>query len=244
MSRGQIKPPKETPMSKSKIIWTEESWNNISGCTKCSLGCKRCYACIMTRRLRAMKQSKYAAGFDKVVVHRDWLRMPLERKKPTLYFVNSMSDTFHKDVPESFIRELFDVMDRCPQHTFQVLTKRSERLRQLAPRLVWPANIWQGVSVESSDYYGRIKDLLKTPAKVKFLSLEPLLSSVADIPLDGIDWVIVGGESGPGARPMEAGWAREVRDKCVKMNIPFFFKQWGGKGAENKKRGRLLDGRI
>lgn len=230
-------------MAKSKILWTEATWNPVTGCTKLSAGCAHCYAFAMTRRLQAMGQPKYLNGFE-VVTHPECLRIPLEIRKPTLFFVNSMSDLFHKEVPEDFIKRIFDVMGQCSRHTFQVLTKRSERLRELAPRLTLTDNILLGVTVENCDYYGRIHDLLQTPAKVKFLSLEPLLSSVADIPLDGIDWVIVGGESGTKARPMTENWVREVRDKCVQKNILFFFKQWGGKGMANKERGRLLDGRT
>ena len=231
-------------MAKTKILWSENVWNPITGCTKQSAGCANCYAVNLTRRLKAMGQPKYQQGFDKVVVHPDCLSIPLERQKPTVYFVNSMSDVFHKDVPETFIRQIFEVMVEAKQHTFQVLTKRSERLRDLAPTLPWTDNIYMGVTVENSDNYGRISDLVTTPAKVKFLSLEPLLSPIPDIPLEGIDWAIVAGESGPKARPMEAQWVRDVRDKCVRLNIPFFFKQWGGRGKLNKERGRELDGRT
>ena len=230
-------------MAKTKILWTEATWNPVTGCSKLSAGCVNCYAYELTRRLKAMGQPKYRDGF-KVRVHPECLAMPLEKRKPTLYFVNSMSDLFHDEVPEDFIRQVFGVMQQCPQHTFQVLTKRSERLRQLAPKLTWTDNIYMGVTVETSDYYGRIDDLRSTPAKVKFLSLEPLLSSITNIPLVDIDWVIVAGESGPKARPMQAEWVREVRDKCVQTEIPFFFKQWGGKGKLNKERGRLLDGQM
>jgi protein gp37 len=193
------------------------------------------------RHVNNPRQPKYKNGW-KVTVHADCLSIPLEKRTSTTFFVNSMSDLFHDEVPEEFIRQVFDVMRQCPQHTFQVLTKRSERLREMAPRLTWTDNIYMGVTVENSDYYGRIHDLVKTPAKLKFLSVEPLLSAVTDIPLDGIDWVIVAGESGARARPMQAEWAREVRDKCIQMKIPFFFKQWGGRGKVNKERGRLLDG--
>jgi protein gp37 len=229
-------------MSKSKIRWTQTTWNPVTGCTKLSEGCAGCYAYSMTLRHAANPRlPKYKNGW-KVTVHPDCLNIPLKTRKPTLFFVNSMSDLFHKEVPEDFIGQVFDVMGQCPQHTFQVLTKRSERLRELAPRLPWMDNILMGVSVETSGYYGRIHDLLQAPAKMKFLSVEPLLSAVTDIPLDGIDWVIVGGESGQKARPMKESWVREVRDKCVQKNIPFFFKQWGGKGKLNKERGHLLDG--
>jgi protein gp37 len=231
-------------MAKSKILWTEDTWNPVTGCTKLSAGCANCYAYGMTLRHEGNpRQPKYKNGW-KVTVHPECLSIPLEKRKPTVFFVDSMCDLFHVEVPEEFIQQVFDVMGKCPQHTFQVLTKRSERLRELAPRLPWTDKILMGVSVETSDYYGRIHDLLQTPAKVKFLSLEPLLSSITDIPLDGIDWVIVAGESGSKARPMEANWVREVRDKCVQKNIPFFFKQWGGRGKINKERGRVLDGRT
>jgi protein gp37 len=197
----------------------------------------------MTKRLKAMKQPKYLEGF-KVVTHPRCLNVPVEIRKPSVIFVNSMSDLFHAEVPEEFIRQVFDVMVKCPQHVFQVLTKRSERLREMAPRLPWTENIWMGVTVESADYYGRIHDLMATPAKVKFLSLEPLLSSISDIPIDGIDWAIAAGETGSKARPMEASWVQEVKNRCVQKNIPFFFKQWGGKGKANKLKGRILDGRT
>lgn len=229
-------------MATTKILWTQESWNPVTGCTKLSAGCANCYAYDMTRRLKGMGQPKYTNGW-KVTVHPECLSTPLDEGKPTVYFVNSMSDLFHNDVPLDFIQKVFAVMRLCPRHTFQVLTKRAERLEALAPKLTWTDNIWMGVTVESSDYYGRIGCLRRTPAKVKFLSVEPLLSSVAAIPLAGMDWVIVAGESGAKARPMQADWAREVRDACVRLNIPFFFKQWGGRGAQKKLRGRLLDGR-
>ena len=230
-------------MSKSKILWTEDTWNPVTGCTKLSKGCANCYAYGMSKRLKAMGQAKYKDGF-KVTVHPDCLDIPIKKRKPTVYFVNSMSDLFHDEVPEEFIRQVFEVMNQTPQHTYQVLTKRSERLREMAPRLEWTDNIWMGVSVESDDYYGRIGDLIKTPAKIKFLSLEPLLSDISKIPLEGMDWVIVAGESGPKARPMPAEWVRPVRDRCVELNIPFFFKQWGGRGKAKKERGRVLDGQI
>ncbi len=230
-------------MPKTKIVWTEETWNPVTGCTKLSKGCARCYAFTMTQRLKAMGLPKYANGFA-VTVHPECLNLPLEKRAPTVYFVNSMSDLFHAEVTEDFIQETFAVMNRCPQHTFQVLTKRSARLLELAPRLNWSENILMGVTVESNDYYGRIDHLRQTPAKTKFLSLEPLLSDLQGIQLKGMDWVIVGGESGGGARPMDAEWVRDIRDKCVRLDIPFLFKQWGGAGAANKKRGRLLDGRL
>lgn len=231
-------------MAKTKILWSEETWNPITGCSKTSEGCANCYAYGMTLRLaKNPKITKYRNGW-KVTPHPECLSIPLDKEKPTVYFVNSMSDVFHADVPEKFIRRIFEVMVEAKHHTFQVLTKRSERLRELAPTLPWPDNVYMGVTVESANYYGRIADLVATPAKIKFLSLEPLLSPIPDIPLEGIDWAIVAGESGHKARPMQAQWVRDVRDKCVRMKIPFFFKQWGGKGKLNKERGRVLDGRT
>jgi len=230
-------------MAKTKILWTQESWNPVTGCTKLSKGCAKCYAFNMARRLQAMGQPKYSNGFA-VTIHPECLTLPLEKRAPTVFFVNSMSDLFHADIPEDFIQQIFTVMNQASQHTFQVLTKRSARMLELSPRLNWTDNIFMGVTVEASDYYDRIEHLRQTPAKTKFLSLEPLLSALPGIPLTGMDWVIVAGESGPGARPMQADWVRDVRDECINLHIPFFFKQWGGQGAANKKRGRLLDGRL
>ncbi|MFC1718868.1 DUF5131 family protein [Candidatus Poribacteria bacterium] len=225
----------------SKIEWTEKTWNPITGCTRYSAGCKRCYAATMSHRLKAMGQAKYANGF-KLTIHQDLLHQPLEWKKPKRIFVNSMSDTFHQDVPEEFIHGIFGAMKRAHWHQFQILTKRSERLLELDSALCWAENVWMGTTVECVDYIHRIECLSATGAHVKFLSLEPLLGPMPELNLDGIDWVIVGGESGPGARTMEAEWALDIRDQCIDRNVPFFFKQWGG--VNKKKNGRLLDGRT
>ena len=225
----------------SSIEWTETTWNPVTGCTKVSPGCKHCYAERMSRRLKAMGQPKYANGFE-LTVHPECLDQPLEWKKPRMIFVNSMSDLFHKDVPLSFIQNVFRVMRQASQHTFQVLTKRSRRLLELNPRLDWPDNVWMGVSVENQDYKFRIDHLRKTSAHVKFLSLEPLLGSLPDLDLHNIDWVIVGGESGPGARRMDEAWVIDIRDQCQANEVPFFFKQWGG--FRRKEAGRELKGRT
>lgn len=224
----------------SKIEWTNETWNPITGCSKISPGCKNCYADRMAKRLQAMGVERYSDGF-KLRMHEDVLTVPYRWKSPKLVFVNSMSDLFHKDVPLKFIQKVFDVMNGCPQHTFQVLTKRSERLLELSKSLNWSENIWMGVSVESQDYTWRVHDLAKTDAKVKFLSVEPLIGPIHQIALRNIDWVIVGGESGPGARPMEESWVLKIKEKCIKADVPFFFKQWGG--VNKKKTGRLLENR-
>ena len=228
-------------MASSKIEWTESTWNPVTGCTKISSGCANCYAERMAKRLQCMGQANYAAGFN-VVMHRQLLDMPLRWKKPQMIFVNSMSDLFHEKIPVSFIKEIFETMSKAYWHTFQVLTKRSERLAELAPKLDWPENVWIGVSVEDEAYKYRIDDLRKVPSAVRFLSLEPLLGLVSGLDLTGIHWVIVGGESGPGARPMAKTWVRDIRKQCRKGNVPFFFKQWGG--VNKKKTGRLLDGRV
>jgi len=225
----------------SAIEWTEATWNPVTGCTKVSLGCRHCYAERLARRLRAMGNPNYANGFE-VTLHEHMLSLPLKWRQPRIVFVNSMSDLFHEEVPAAFIRRMFDVMRRAGHHTFQILTKRSERLADLAPRLDWPGNVWMGVTVEHADYVGRIGDLRSTGARVKFLSLEPLLGPMPALDLAAIDWVIVGGESGPHARPMEAEWARDLREQCRHANVPFFFKQWGG--TNKKKAGRELDGRT
>lgn len=225
----------------SSIEWTESTWNPLTGCTKISPGCKHCYAERMAIRLQAMGQVNYANGFE-LTLHENALKLPLLWKKPQTVFVNSMSDMFHADVPDEFIFRAFDVMQRASWHRFQVLTKRSERLLSLAPQLTWAENIWMGVSVESEHYSYRIDHLRQTAAVTKFLSLEPLLGPLPCLGLDRIDWVIVGGESGPGARPMKAEWVTSIRDQCVKSNVPFFFKQWGG--VRKKKFGRELDGQT
>ncbi len=228
-------------MAKSKIEWTGSTWNPVTGCTKISPGCAHCYAERMARRLQAMGQPNYAQGF-RLALHPQMLELPLQWKKPQTIFVNSMSDLFHRDVPESFIHLVFDVIRRAPWHIFQVLTKRADRMAEISPRLVWSPNLWMGVSVENANFRGRVDHLRCTNAHVKFLSLEPLLGPISDLNLDGIDWVIVGGESGPGARPINISWAIDIRDQCQRARVPFFFKQWGG--VNKKKAGRLLDGRT
>ena len=225
----------------SDIEWTESTWNPITGCTKVSPGCEHCYAERMAYRLKAMGQPNYRNGFQ-LTVHPHMLDRPLGWKKPQMVFVNSMSDLFHQDVPLDFIQQVFAVMREAHWHTFQVLTKRAERLAALDADLDWPANVWMGVSVENSDYTGRIDYLRQTRADVRFLSLEPLLGPLPDLDLHEINWVIVGGESGPGARPMDRAWVTDIRDQCLTADIPFFFKQWGG--TRKKKAGRKLEGRF
>ncbi len=228
-------------MGKSSIEWTEATWNPLTGCTKISPGCKNCYAERMARRLQAMGQPNYVNGFD-LTLHEHVLEAPLKWKKPQTVFVNSMSDLFHEDVPVDFIQRVFDVMRRANWHRFQVLTKRSRRLAELSPRVDWPGNVWMGVSVERADYAFRIDHLRQTEARVRFLSLEPLLGPLEGLDLEGVHWVIVGGESGPGARPMREEWVTSIRDQCKAAAVSFFFKQWGG---FNKKRsGRDLGGRT
>ncbi len=228
-------------MAKTKIEWTETTWNPVTGCTKVSPGCQHCYAERMAFRLQAMGQPNYAKGF-RLAVHEAVLGAPLSWKKPQMVFVNSMSDIFHKAVPDSFILKAFDVMRRAFWHTFQVLTKRSERMLALDSEIEWPPNVWMGVTVENEEYRYRIDHLRKTHARLKFLSLEPLLGPVPGLDLHGIDWVIVGGESGPGARPMKAQWAIDIRKQCERLNVSFFFKQWGG--VNKKRAGRVLEGRT
>lgn len=228
-------------MATSSIEWTEATWNPVTGCTKISTGCKHCYAERMAKRLQGMGQPNYANGF-KLTLHQHMLERPLQWKKPRMIFVNSMSDLFHRDVPLDFIRRVFDVMTRASQHQFQVLTKRADRLAKLAPKISWPSNVWMGVSIEHAAYIHRIDHLRNTGAAIKFLSLEPLLSDIPHLNLTNIDWVIVGGESGPGARPIEEAWVKNIRDQCVQSETPFFFKQWGG--TRKKKAGRTLQGKI
>ena len=228
-------------MATTKIEWSGKVWNPVTGCTKVSTGCKHCYAEKMTYRLQGMGQAKYAKGFE-VTLHPEVLDKSLMWRKPSRIFVNSMSDLFHKEVPRKFVRKVFKVMRKAGQHQFQVLTKRSERLAELALDLRWADNIWMGVTVEKQKYLHRIDHLLDTPAATKFISFEPLLGPVSSFDPAGIDWVIVGGESGPGARPMAEGWVAEIRDKCVDAGVAFFFKQWGGRNK--KAAGCLLDGRV
>lgn len=225
----------------SSIEWTEATWNPVTGCTKVSPGCKHCYAERMALRLQAMGQPNYTKGFE-LTTHEHMLDLPMRWKKPRTIFVNSMSDLFHKDVPVEFIHRVFDVMQRADWHRFQVLTKRPERVLELSSQLAWTPNVWMGVSVENEKYTFRIAHLRKTGAKVKFLSLEPLIGPLYNLDLDGIDWVIVGGESGPGSRPIDPSWVIDIRNQCRVAKVPFFFKQWGG--VNKKRTGRELDGRT
>ncbi len=235
---------------KSAIEWTEATWNPTTGCDRISAGCDNCYALTLAKRLKAMGNPKYqndgdprtsGPGFG-VTVHQDALSIPYSWRRPRVVFVNSMSDLFHARVPTSFVKQVFEVMRDTPHHTYQVLTKRARRLSRVADQLDWPSNVWMGISVESTDHYDRIHDLVKVPAAVRFLSCEPLLGPLPDIPLDGIDWVIAGGESGFNARSANPEWFRDLRDACLAQRTPFFFKQWGGIRA--KAGGRELDGRT
>lgn len=235
-------------MAASSIEWTEATWNPTTGCDKTSPGCDHCYALTMARRLKAMGQEKYQNDGDprtsgpgfRLTVHRGTLGIPYTWLTPRKVFVNSMSDLFHPEVPEGFVRDVFDVMADTPRHQYQILTKRSKRLATLADRLEWPSNVWMGVSVETQPYAFRLDHLRDVPAAVRFVSAEPLLAALT-LDLDGIDWLIAGGESGPGARPVDPEWVRSLRDCCVEAGVPFFFKQWGG--TTPKARGRELDGR-
>jgi protein gp37 len=226
---------------KSAIEWTDATWNPVTGCSKVSPGCKNCYAERLAARLHAMGNPRYTHGFEPTL-HEDQITLPLRWKQPRKIFVNSMSDLFQEEVPDDFIFQAFEVMKKASWHLFQILTKRAERLAQLAPRLPWPRNIWQGVSVENAEYTWRIDSLVKVPSVVRFISVEPLLGPIKNLPLTGISWVIVGGESGPNHRPVEAAWVRDLRDQCVRACVPFFFKQWGG--ITSKSRGRRLDHRF
>lgn len=228
-------------MASSSIEWTEMTWNPTTGCNKVSTGCKFCYAEIMTRRLKAMGQEKYKDGF-KIKTHLESLNIPYTWKYSKVVFVNSMSDLFHKDIPIDFIKKVFHVMNDNPQHVFQVLTKRAERLLEIHKELKWTHNIWMGVSVENEKLMSRIDFLRKTRAKVKFLSLEPLIGPLPNLNLKKIDWVIVGGESGHRPRPMKTEWVLDIQQQCEKANVAFFFKQWGGRNK--KKNGRVLNGRT
>lgn len=236
--------------TKSRIEWTEQTWNPVVGCTKLSAGCKHCYAETMAKRLQAMGTPGYEHGFKKIRLLPGRLSEPLMRVKPTIYFVNSMSDLFHDDVPVWFIEQVFETMRRAPQHTFQVLTKRAERMAEVLADKDIPDHVWLGTSVENKRHgVPRIAHLQQTPAKTRFLSVEPLLEDIGSIDLAGISWVIVGGESGPKARPMNPQWARNVQSQCEQAGVSFFFKQWGAHGADGVKRskkanGRELDGRI
>ena len=226
---------------KTKIEWTECSWNPITGCTKISDGCAHCYAATLTRRLVAMHNPRYKNGFN-VTVHEDLRELPKKWKTPRKIFVNSMSDIFHESVPDDIILRIFATMNACPQHIFQVLTKRPERLAQLNDRINWTPNIWMGVTIENNKYLYRADLLRKCNAKLRFISAEPLIGEINDINLEQIDWLIVGGESGSQARPMDISWVRTLRDKAKNENVAFFFKQWGG--TVKKRNGRVLDGRT
>jgi protein gp37 len=225
--------------NKSAIEWTDATWNPVTGCTKISPGCKHCYAERLAERLQAMGNRRYTNGFS-LTLHADQIDLPLRWRQPRQIFVNSMSDLFHEAVPDDYIRRVFDVMVQARWHVFQVLTKRSRRLADLADRLPWPSNVWQGVSVENADYVSRVADLVKVPAAIRFLSVEPLLGPIDNLPLKDIDWVIVGGESGFGHRPIRSEWVRAIRDQCADARVAFFFKQWGG--STPKAGGRTLDG--
>ncbi len=227
--------------SLSKIEWTEATWNPVTGCDKVSPGCKNCYAERLALRLQAAGTAQDINGFQ-LTLQPQVLERPTGWKKPKLIFVNSMSDLFHRDIPTEFIKRVFSVMQTSSQHQFQVLTKRAERVAELNDHLIWGDNVWMGVSIESNDYRKRIDYLKRTSAKIKFLSLEPLLGPLPGLDLEGIDWVIVGGESGPHSRPMKADWVRQIRAQCVTAKVPFFFKQWGG--VFKSRTGRTLDGRT
>ena len=223
------------------IEWTDATWNPVTGCTKISPGCKHCYAERLAARLQLMGSRRYRDGFA-VTLQPDQVTLPLRWRRPRRIFVNSMSDLFHEAVPLDYIRQVFDVMAEAHWHVFQVLTKRAERLAAVAGELPWPQNVWQGVSVENARYASRIAPLQTVPAAIRFLSVEPRLGPIPNLSLDGIHWVIVGGESGPGARPLDPSWVRGIRDQCRRADVPFFFKQWGGRTP--KSGGRLLDGQI
>jgi protein gp37 len=227
---------------RSAIEWTEATWNPVTGCTKISQGCKHCYAERLAKRLQAMGNPRYKNGFE-VTMHDDLLDLPLSWRQPRRIFVNSMSDLFHPDVPVDFIQRVFATMSEASQHSFQILTKRPARASELAPNLPWPANVWMGTSVESADVVHRITSLRQIPAAVRFLSVEPLLGPIPNLPLEGIDWVIVGGESGPKARPMREEWVAEIKRQCDGARVPFFFKQWGAWGKDGEKRSKKANGR-
>ena len=227
--------------TQSKIEWTQSTWNPVTGCTKISAGCKNCYAERMAKRLCLMGQPNYRNGFD-VTFHEHSLNLPLSWKKPQTIFVNSMSDLFHEDIPLEVIQKIFKVMKEASWHTFQVLTKRADRLRELHHQLDWGPNIWMGVSVEDQQNRKRIDALREVPAAVRFLSCEPLIEDLQELDLRGIHWLITGGESGPRSRVIEAEWVRRIRDQAQEQNVAFFFKQWGG--TNKKKTGKVLDGRI
>jgi protein gp37 len=227
----------------SSIEWTDATWNPLTGCTKLSAGCAHCYAEALARRLQAMGQARYAKGFE-LTLHPEALEQPLNWRRPRVVFVNSMSDLFHPEVPLAFITAVFETMARADWHVFQVLTKRAERLAQLAPELPWPRHVWAGVTVERNDYVRRADCLRAVPAGLRFLSLEPLLGPLPNLDLSGIDWVIVAGESGPRARPMDPAWVRPIRDRCLAAGVPFFLKQLGGWPDRRHGEAATLDGRC
>lgn len=230
--------------TQSKIEWTEQTWNPVTGCTKVSPGCKHCYAETMAHRLKAMGTPGYENGF-KLSLMPERLTQPLQRKKPTMYFVNSMSDLFHEDIPFKYIDQVMQVIKQTPHHTYQILTKRAERMAEYYVSRSIPNNIWQGVTVEDRAYgVPRIDELRKVDARIRFLSVEPLLEDIGEINLDGIHWVIVGGESGAKARPMDETWVLAIQEQCKKQNAAFFFKQWGAWGADGKKRNKHANGRA
>jgi len=237
-------------VKKTGIEWTEVTWNPTTGCDKVSPGCDNCYALTLAKRLKAMGAEKYQADGDPrtsgpgfaLTLHESALQQPYRWGGRRVVFVNSMSDLFHAKVPLEFVRRVFQVIADTPQHTYQVLTKRSSRLPRIADKLDWPSNLWLGVSVEDAAHLNRVDHLRQVPAAVRFLSCEPLLGPLDGLNLDGIDWVITGGESGPGARPLEAEWVRQIRDQCVAEDVPFFHKQWGGRTP--KAGGRELDGLV
>ena len=235
---------------RSRIEWTEATWNPVTGCDRISAGCDNCYALALSRRLKAMGAEKYQQDGDPrtsgpgfgVSMHASALSQPLGWRSPRVVFVNSMSDLFHARVDVGFIRDVLDVMRATPQHTYQVLTKRAIRARRLSDQLEWPDNMWLGVSIENISVMHRVDELRRIPTAVRFLSCEPLLGDLEGLDLSGIDWVIAGGESGPNYRPVELSWVRSIRDRCLEAQVPFFFKQWGGRTP--KARGRTLDGRL
>lgn len=228
----------------SKIEWTEETWNPVTGCDKVSDGCKHCYAETMAKRLKAMNTPGYENGFE-ISILEERLNQPLKKKKATKYFVNSMSDLFHEKIPFEFIDKVFDVIDQTPHHIYQILTKRAARMAEYFSTRTPPQNAWIGVTVENKKQgLPRIKHLRTINAQIRFLSVEPLLEDLGTFNLEGIDWVIVGGESGPKARPMKPEWAENIQELCEKSNVSFFFKQWGGWGADGKKRSKKENGRV
>ena len=228
-------------MSTTTIEWTEATWNPVTGCSKVSPGCSNCYAERMAKRLQAMGQPNYRDGFA-VRTHEHMLEVPVGWKKPRMVFVNSMGDLFHEEVPLPFVKSVFEVMERTPRHTYQLLTKRADHLVKIAPFLPWPKNVWMGVTVEDNKRLSRVEKLRIVPSAIRFLSIEPLLGPLPDLCLDAIDWVIVGGESGPGARVMQRDWVLDIRNVCVDNRVPFFFKQWGG--LRKKSAGRELENRT